>query len=203
MYLPRKLIIFCFLLLIFLQSSCSYHNNFPEGWAGLDKNIDDTCIDISGVYYNFASESTATCLFYDEYVGSNCMLAEILSEEQNNKKIITIKDIEARGIVVIQQPASGNFIIKLFADDRKLSEHTFNNFECNDEGVKISLPIKWKGPNDGLPAIATENKKLFLKKAVDGALILKEKINTTGIAVVLPVHTSGTHWYKWLPAEMP
>lgn len=203
MYLHRKLIIFCFLFLIFLQSSCSYHNKYPEGWAELDKNKDKVCTDISGVYYNFASESTTIRLFYDEYVGSNCLLTEIFSEEQENQRNITIKDIESKGIVVIQQPSSDKIVIKLFATGKKLSEHTFFNFECNNEGLKIKKPIKWEGPNDGLPAIATENKKLFLTKAVDGALILKEKINTTGIAVVLPVHTSGTHWYKWLPAEMP
>jgi hypothetical protein len=203
MYLPLKIIISCFLLASFLQSGCSYHNQYPENWANLNQDKDNVCTDISGVYFNLASESTTTRLFYNEYVGSNCLLTEIFSEEQENQRSITIQDIEANGIVVIQQPSSDRIVIKLYATDKMLYEHSFNGVECDNEGIKIKQPIKWEGPNDGLPAIATENKKLFFKKAADGSLVLKEKISTTGIAVVLPVYTSGTHWYKWLPAKIP
>jgi hypothetical protein len=170
---------------------------YPESWTALSTVEINSCPRLTGKY-------RAISVPHPEYNKTSCEAAvgkgwfcHSLPED-----ILGLKTkITDETWVAITEPSETTLDITVGEKDASRFNFVLSKgkqFECSDDGVVIKIGSEFMA-GDGAVGINRGYKYAF-RKALDGALIVKETTSGGGlIFLVIPVAGSSIQWWKWGP----
>ncbi len=196
----RNILYLCvFIGMTVVLTSCatSNHAKLPASWEGGELPSSQDCVDISGTYRNLGEDAPSNKdkslhRRHPQYL-SEFFIPSLLVNGRKHRWITHIKITGAnQGTLRIDFKKQDNIIDTI---ELKRKE----DFSCTQQGIEIKETTSMHYDIASLGDVRKNT--LIFNKNHDGDLLVKEKQNEKGIALILivpmPYIESSTQWYRF------
>ncbi len=186
-----------FLPLLFFCSCFSSHSyeKYPQHWKPL-QTVETDCIDIAGVYSNVGEpyERKLSDFLLQRYSQWNIPDPKVLEREMiTHIEIIKLSDKKLKIVGWDEETLIDERVIR-----RGPGLFGIVNFKCNDGEIRIFGGTR---SQSGYFFFEVAKPNHYLSKSVDGALIVRNQLNSYVCCLFVPVTDQASGWYRYEPVE--
>jgi len=195
----RKIALSIFFLLLLFVCSCvsnDPYEKYPQHWKP-PQTLENDCLDISGVYSNVGEpyERKLSDFLLQRYSLRN------IPDPKVEERATTITHIE------IIKLSEKKLKIVGWDGDKLIDERVIKrgpglfgivNFKCGDGEIRIFGGTR---SQSGYFFFEVAKPNHYLSKSVDGALIVRNQLNSYVCCLFVPVTDKASGWYRYEPLE--
>ena len=186
-----------FLLLLFVCSCVSNdpYEKYPQHWKP-PQTLENGCLDISGVYSNVGEpyERKLSDFLLQRYSQWNIPDPKVLEREMITH--IEIIKLSEKKLKIVGW--DGDKLIDERVIKRGPGLFGIVNFKCDDGEIRIFGGTR---SSSGMGMFTVEKPNHYLSKSVDGALIVRNQLNSYVCCLLVPVTDKASGWYRYEPLE--
>lgn len=178
----------------FILSACIHINQrpFPDGWGTLPSIADNMCTDIDGAFSVLGESDTGKTPLPFAYIVMSIPEQKEWPLSKFDKTSYVIIE-QAADVMRVSVLAQGKMIAK-----KELRKDERNGYSCTPQGISV----RGEFPNvHGLAGYIGQTYMIF--KASQGELIVKSEQTGGGLALMIPMYSSETFWYRYRPYHRP
>ena len=170
--------------------SCATTDPYPKDWPAVSAEQRD-CSALVGSYNNGYSKSSPDAMAMK---GGLIVLLIGPAEkgESSAEKVV--------GRVTIEHPSPDRLVVKGFSRDELLrrGERRVSRSACSGKGLAINGKFSGTNAENVLGFISASG---YLSRAANGDLVGRIRSTFTGIALLVPISSSTTSWYRFKRIE--
>lgn len=184
---PAPLVIASALVL----ASCATTDPYPEEWPPVVEAEKGDCSALIGTYNNGYSKSTHDAITMKGGLIVMLIGPEKRAESPGNKPVTR---------VTIELPSSDRLVVQgfNFSELLRQGERRISRTSCSGKGLAINGKFSGTNAENVLGFISASG---HLQRAGNGDLVGRIRSTFTGIALLVPISSSTTSWYRFRQIE--
>jgi hypothetical protein len=182
-----------FLVPLFVLSlgSCVSSDPYPENWSPVAAVAKGECPDLTGVFNNFYSTSSA-----EAWSIEGGLIALLLEPKSK-----TVSEAQRTvSMVSIEEPTPGRLVIKGWDRSQLIMERQrrISRGACSRQGASMSGSFKGLNVENVMGFVTARS---YFNRAQNGDLVVGMRSTFTGIALLVPISSTASNWYQFKQIE--
>lgn len=178
-------------LLVLFLASCVSSDPYPENWSPVAAVGKGECPDLTGVFSNFYSTSSA-----EAWSIEGGLIALLL----DSKSLDATEGPRSVSMVSIEEPTPGRLVIKGWDRSQLIMEgqRRISRGACSKQGASMSGSFRGLNVENVMGFVSAHS---TFNRAVNGDLVVRMRSTFTGIALLVPISSTATNWYQFREIE--